>query len=122
MKIENGVSNDFVVQRFKGRAMGGLDYDNMRNSVKQLIDEGHRRFVWDFSELTWVNSSGMGIFVSAWHTIRKSGGALAVVLPLDNAHGKAIDNVLNITMLKLVFEIYEDLDSAITAVRNAKIY
>lgn len=122
MRIREQLADDVVVLGIRDKAMGGEDYEALRGIIKRHIENGVKRFVWDFSGLYWVNSSGMGIFVSGWHTIKQSGGALTVVIPIDTKNGERIDNIFNVTQVKLIFATFPDLETAIAAVRAAKVY
>ena len=64
----------------------------------------------DMHRVNWVNSTGLGILVSAYHTLKKNGGRLKICKVSDR-----IDNILNVTQLKLVFETYDDCEEALAS-------
>jgi anti-sigma B factor antagonist len=59
-----------------GRLVLGKDVERLENAVKGLIDQNLKKFVFDLSALDYVDSSGIGTFVSCLTNIRKSGGEL----------------------------------------------
>jgi anti-sigma B factor antagonist len=76
----------------------------------QLIDSGHRRLVVDMSDVSFVDSSGLGALVSALKTLKvlKGGGdvRLANVQP-------PVVALLEIIRLHRVFASYPTVDQAV---------
>jgi len=64
--------------------------------------------VLNLSKVNWINSTGLGVLVSGFHTLKKNGGIMKICDVSDR-----IDNILNVTQLKLVFETYETVEQAI---------
>ena len=70
--------------------------------IKALIKEGHVDILLNLSKVNWINSTGLGILVSAFHTLKKNDGRLKICEVSDR-----IDNILNVTQLKLVFDTFD---------------
>ena len=110
MNINKQMVGDIVVLNLSGKIMGGPDHEKFQNEIKTLIAEGHVDILLNMAKVNWVNSTGLGILVSAFHTLKKNGGQLKICNVSDR-----IDNILNVTQLKLVFETYADLDEALAS-------
>ncbi len=110
MKIKQSISGEVVILNLSGKIMGGPDHEKFMNEVKTLISEGHVDVLLDMGGVSWVNSTGLGILVSGYHTLKKNGGQLKICKVSDR-----IDNILNVTQLKLVFETFESLDEALAS-------
>jgi anti-sigma B factor antagonist len=110
LKIKQSTNGDIVVLNLSGKIMGGPDHEKFMNEVKTLIAEGHVDVLLDLGGVSWVNSTGLGILVSGFHTIKKNGGRLKICRVSDR-----IDNILNVTQLKLVFDTYATVDEAVAS-------
>ena len=110
MNIKQNLKGDVMVLNLSGKIMGGPDYEKFQTEVKTLISDGHVDILLDMHKVSWVNSTGLGILVSAYHTLKKNGGQMKICKVSDR-----IDNILNVTQLKLVFETFEDCEEALAS-------
>ena len=108
MNISKHKMGEVMVLNLSGKIMGGPDYDKLQGEVKALIKEGHVDILMNMAKVTWINSTGLGILVSAFHTLKKNDGRLKIC-----EVSQRIDNILNVTQLKLVFETFESQDAAL---------
>lgn len=76
--------------------------------IKSLIDDGKRKFVIDLTETPWTNSLGVGMLMGAYTSVKGSQG----VIVLANATER-IRDLLKVTRLDLVFEIFDSVDDAL---------
>ena len=110
MNIKQRQAGDVVVLSQSGKIMGGPDHEKFQTEIKSLIADGHVEVLLNLSKVSWVNSTGLGILVSAFHTLKKNGGQLKICEVSDR-----IDNILNVTQLKLVFETFDSCDEALAS-------
>ncbi len=110
MNIKQNPKGEIMVLGLSGKIMGGPDHEKFQTEVKALIAEGHVDILLDMGKVSWVNSTGLGILVSAFHTLKKNGGQLKICAVSDR-----IDNILNVTQLKLVFETYNSCEEALAS-------
>ena len=108
LNFKQELKGDVMVLALSGKIMGGPDHERFQTEIKTLISEGYVDILLDMHKVSWVNSTGLGILVSAYHTLKKNGGALKICRVSDR-----IDNILNVTQLKLVFETFTDCDEAL---------
>jgi anti-sigma B factor antagonist len=113
LNIKQSPVGDVMVLHLSGKIMGGPDHEKFQNEIKTLIAEGHIDVLLNMSKVSWVNSTGLGILVSAFHTLKKNGGQLKICEVSDR-----IDNILNVTQLKLVFETFDNCDAALASFRQ----
>jgi len=102
LNIKQNLNGDVMVLNLSGKIMGGPDHDKFQSEIKKLIADGQVDVLLNMTKVSWVNSTGLGILVSAFHTLKKNGGQLKICEVSDR-----IDNILNVTQLKLVFETFE---------------
>ena len=111
MKINEKVHGDIMVLNLSGKIMGGPDHDLFHSEIKTLVNEGIVDVILNMSKVNWINSTGLGILVSGFHTLKKNGGQMKICDVSDR-----IDNILNITQLKLVFETFDSEAEALAAI------
>ena len=61
MKMTRETRDDVLVLRLSGQLMGGPDADAVREAIQEALRQGGRKILFDLGELTWVNSTGLGI-------------------------------------------------------------
>jgi anti-sigma B factor antagonist len=110
MNIQQAPQGEVMILNLSGKIMGGPDYEKFHTEIKSLINEGYVDILLNMSKVTWINSTGLGILVSAFHTLKKNGGIMKIC-----DVSTRIDNILNVTQLKLVFETFETQDEALAS-------
>lgn len=108
MKITERDVNGVVVLELVGNVMGGPDASSLNEKLHELIEAGKTRIVVNLQEVKLMNSSGLGMLISGFTTIRNHGGDIK----LANV-SERIQNLLTITKLLTVFETYDSVDKAI---------
>ena len=108
MNIKKKAEGDVMVLQLSGKIMGGPDHEKFHSEIKTLIKEGYVDILLNMSKVSWINSTGLGVLVSAFHTLKKNGGQLKICEVSDR-----IDNILNVTQLKLVFQTFESCEEAL---------
>ena len=79
---------------------------SLREAVRELMNQGHRDFVFDFSGVTHLDSFGMGQLVSIWTSVQNTGGSLKLANPTER-----VRKLLRITRLDSVFPIEADVST-----------
>ena len=102
-----------VVVAFKGQLMGGPEAQKFRDEINALAEKGNANVVGDMGEVSFMNSSGLGILIATLTSLRSKGGDLK----LCNATER-IRSLLKISKLFTVFDMYKTLDEAINSFQN----
>ncbi len=110
MKLTQQQQGEIVILEPKGKIMGGPDATLLHDKLHEIIDSGIKRVVIDLSKVDWMNSTGLGILISSYTTLRNSDGELK----LANVTEK-IQSLLVITKLVTVFDSHNSVDEAIEA-------
>ena len=110
MQIQHDVSGDVAVLHLQGKIMGGPDATSLHEKLHELIDKGTLSVVVDLEGVAWMNSSGLGILIGGLSALRKSGGDLRLARVTEK-----IEEVLRITKLDRVFDIYGNNDDAVAS-------
>jgi anti-sigma B factor antagonist len=91
-----------------GRVTLGDGSNELREALRAMASEGQKEVVLNLAGLTYLDSSGIGVLVSSFATFRNQGGQLKLL----NLNGRVKDLLL-ITKLYTVFEVFEDESSAV---------
>jgi len=68
-----------AVVRPSGDNMVAATIPELRSKMRGILDEGVRDLVVDLEGVSMVDSSGIGLLISAYNSLRKVGGRLAVI-------------------------------------------
>lgn len=96
-----------VVITLKGNVMGGPDGAKLHDTLHELKEQGKTNVVVDLSKVKFMNSSGLGMLISAMTTMRNSGGDLRLANVADR-----IQSLLVITKLITVFKHFDSVEAA----------
>ena len=112
MKLKSRESEKTVILDISGKLMGGSDADEFRDIIHQLIEEGKKNIIVNLSAVRWVNSTGIGILITGYTTLRRNKGDLKLL----NVSNK-IESILYVTKLNLIFECFDDEEKAVASYR-----
>ena len=90
--------------------MGGPDASILHEKLHEFIEMDKKKIIIDLSKVDWMNSTGLGILISGYTTIKNHNGDLK----LANLT-KKVQSLLTITKLVAVFDAYDSVDEAIAS-------
>lgn len=92
----------------KGTLVLGNETEAFARKVQALLDGGETGIILDLGEVTYVDSSGISALIRS-HIAASRRGASVKLVRLT----RRVNEVLQITKLNSVFEIYDDLQNAL---------
>jgi len=110
MKMTNREVDGVSVVGLAGRIVLGDESNALRVELKSLIAEGKKQIVLNMDNIKYIDSAGLGILVAA-HVNAKTQGASLRLCHL----GSKFQEVLQITKLVTVFEVYDTEPAAIAS-------
>jgi len=110
MKIETRNIGDVSILDCSGRITLGEGTMAIRSTVKDVLNSGKKKIVLNLSDVNYIDSSGIGELVSSYTTVTNQGGQLKL-LNLT----KKIHELLAITKLLTVFQVFESEQTAISS-------
>ncbi|HEY3295842.1 MAG TPA: STAS domain-containing protein [bacterium] len=110
MKFSNTVRDGILVFSLKGKIMGGPESAAFHEELRKSVAGGQRKVILDLGEVEWMNSSGLGLLISALTTVRAGGAEMKLARATDK-----ITSLLVITKLNSVFEAYPDVEDAVAS-------
>jgi anti-sigma B factor antagonist len=92
-----------------GSSQASQDFQEL---FRSLVAEGKKKYVIDLTETPWTNSLGVGMLMSAYTSVKKSGGEVVLANATDR-----IRDMLRVTRLDSVFTVHDSLFEAMEALK-----
>ncbi len=110
MKYKSRAVGSIRIYEFKGRMVGGPEAEKLTQEIKEELATGITKFVFDLSQVNWINSSGLGVLIMALNPITKAKGRLKLA-----GISEKIESLMMMTRLITIFEIHSNVEEAIAA-------
>ena len=91
-----------------GRITLGEGSALLRKTIRELLEEQRTLILLNLADVDYIDSSGIGELVSAYTGVKKRGGNLKLLHLTKKVH-----DLLQLTKLFTVFEVYSDESSAL---------
>jgi anti-sigma B factor antagonist len=114
LKITKRTVDGIVALECSGRIVFGEESSLLREEVKKLLAEGVKRIVLNLSEISYIDSGGLGTLV-ALHTSARNAGANIKLAGLT----KRVGDLLQVTKLLTVFDVHGTEYEALESFRSA---
>lgn len=100
--------NPVVVVEIVGRFTMGDAPRLLRKTVRELLNEGYKKIVFNLARTAYLDSSGIGELINCQALVSSQGGAVRLV----HASGK-VKSLLQVTKLVTVFDAFADEEQAV---------
>jgi anti-sigma B factor antagonist len=108
MKVNVRQRNDVTILDLGGKITIGSGDVALRNAVQDVMNSGATKVLINMGDVTTIDSSGIGELVSAYTTATNRGAKLRLYKLPDK-----VADILTITQLITVFDVYDSEDEAI---------
>jgi anti-sigma B factor antagonist len=109
LKMTNREVDGVSVVALDGRIVLGEESNALREKVKGLLAEGKKKIVLNMDNI-FIDSAGLGTLVAAHHSAKGQGASLRL------CHlGSKFQEVLQITKLLTVFDVYDTEAAAVSS-------
>lgn len=99
---------DVTIVKLSGNLLAEVESKDLLTQITDKIHEGEVNFVFDLSDMQFINSSGLGMLLTCLTKSRKAGGE--VILAEIN---KQLEDLLAMTKLSSIFTTSPTLDEAL---------
>ena len=113
MKITEKTHGRVTVISVKGNLLGEPDTAALRETIYRCTEREAKQVVLDLGGLKAINSTGLGVLVSALTSLRKRSGDLSLARLSDK-----VQMLLVITHLNRVFKVYDTVDRALASIEQ----
>jgi len=108
IKLTSRQVGDVTVVDAAGRITLGEGSSALRDMLRDMVAKGQKKILLNLSEVSYIDSSGIGELVSGFTTVTNQGGALKLL-----GLTKRVKDLLQITKLYTVFDVHDDEASAV---------
>jgi anti-sigma B factor antagonist len=113
MKVATRQVDGVTILDLSGRITLGEGSVTLRDAVHDLVAKGSKHILLNLENISYIDSSGIGELVSAFTSVKNSGGELKLLNLTKKVH-----DLLQITKLYTVFDIWDSEASAVTAFKK----
>ena len=114
VKLASRQVGDVTVIDAAGRITLGEGASAFRDTIRDLAAKGNKKLLLNLAEVSYIDSSGIGEMVSGFTTVTNNGGHLKLM-----GLSKRVKDLLQITKLYTVFEVYDDEADAVRSFSQA---
>jgi anti-sigma B factor antagonist len=108
LRMTDRDTDGVTVVEIEGRIVLGEESNSFREKVKSLLAAGKKKIVLNLSNVSYIDSAGLGTLVATFHSARSQGATLK----LANL-GSKFKEVLQVTKLMTVFDTYDNESLAV---------
>jgi anti-sigma B factor antagonist len=109
---ERKLSDGIVVLDCAGRLVFGEETSALRDKVKSVLGPG-ARIVLSLADVTYIDSGGLGILVALYTTARNADASIKLARLT-----KRVGDLLQVTKLLTVFDVYDSEEEAVNSFRK----
>lgn len=96
------------IVKVTGRLDPGDGPDPLSDTVLKFVEQDELNFLLDLRAVTYISSTGVGSLIKCYRAVLKKKGTVKLLSP-----SQSVRNILSISKLDGVFEIFEDEKAAI---------
>ena len=112
LKLNTRTLDGVTVVDCNGRIVFGEESAILRDTLKKLINE-NKRVVLNLGGISYIDSGGLGTLVALYTTAQNAGGAVKL-----SRLTQRVGDLLQVTKLLTVFEVYNSEDEAVLSFRK----
>ncbi len=110
LNITERQAGDVTILDMDGKVTIGEGSVALRTTIRRILSEDKKKIILNLAGVGYVDSSGIGEFVSSFTAVNKEGGTLKLL----NLTQK-IQDLLAITKLLTVFDVFETESEALAS-------
>jgi anti-sigma B factor antagonist len=110
MNIPASEKNGVTILALEGAILGGPEANALNEELHRLLDAGKTRVIISLEKVTHMNSSGLGMLIGGYTTMKHNGGELKLA-----ALNETLKNLIRITKLNTVLTSYDTIDEAVAS-------
>ncbi|HWB65098.1 MAG TPA: STAS domain-containing protein [Chitinophagales bacterium] len=112
--MKNEIKDGVVVISLEGNLLGEHTNAPVMELIKSNLEAGNKKVLFNLADMKFINSTGLGMLLTAVSKTRNAGGEVALCSLPDQ-----MKKLLQITKLESVFTVKADEASAIEYLKGA---
>jgi len=99
-----------VIARLGGKLSAGVGDRQLHDLIDRLLGENRKQILLDLSNVSGIDSSGVGELVAGLRVARGLGAELKILKAPDRVH-----RILDLTQVLPLFDVHDEEDAAVAA-------
>lgn len=114
-EMKLGIASNALVVKFIGD-VDNLVSEGYKNKLETIINENkYKKVIMDFSSVTFIDSSGLGLILGRYNQLKKFSGSLYMT-----GVNKQAEKIFNIAGIWTIMERFDSLEQALKTVGASK--
>lgn len=110
-EMKLGIANDSLIIKFIGD-IDNLVSNNYKSKLETIINENkYKKVIMDFEDVTFIDSSGIGLILGRYNQLKKTNGTLYVC-----GVNKQTEKIFNIAGIWTIIDKYESINQVLKTV------
>ena len=110
LKLNTRDVKGIVIIDVNGRLTMGEAVADIRNEIRDQVEQGARKVLLNLAEVSYIDSAGLGELTAAFTSMKNRGGQLKLLSLTKRVH-----DLMQITKLYTVFDVYDDEKTALAS-------
>jgi anti-sigma B factor antagonist len=108
LNIEERQAGDVTILDLDGEIRIGGGSTELRSAIRRLAADGKKKILLNLGRVRYIDSSGIGELIASYTTVQRDKGQLKLLNLTEK-----VQDLLVITKLLTVFDVYEDESEAL---------
>ena len=113
LSITQRQTDSVVILDLEGNIRLGEGSRGLHEAIRLVVEKSEKKILLNLANVSYMDSSGLGELVAGYTTLQKSGGQMKLLNLTER-----VSELMVITKLLTVFEVYEDEEQAINSFQN----
>ena len=110
LKMRTRETGGIIIIDLTGQLTLGEASAALRDEVRDQVSHGYNKILLNLADITYIDSAGLGELTAAYTSVKNRGGQLKLLSLTKRVH-----DLMQITKLYTVFEVYDDEKTAIAS-------
>ncbi len=111
MDLSHRKENDVIIVKLEGANLDAQEAPHFKQQINDLISkEGSHQVVLDLEDLNFIDSTGLGCFLSLMRTLNNAKGDIKLANMSSPIH-----TIFELVCMHKIFEIYDSVEAAVVA-------
>lgn len=107
MEITKENIDEIIILKLRGNIISGVDANQIHQMVHEGLEADNRNFILDMSDVSIINSSGVGILIGALTAAKNQNGNVILA-----AVSQKVTHIFEMMHLDQVFGMYDTIEAA----------
>jgi len=105
--------DDITIIKLLGKKFTFNNSNEVRTKIDQLIDDNNRWFIFDLSEVEYMDSSGLGVLVTLFKNLERKEGSFSEQRKMVFANiNKPVETIFSIFKMDTIIKTFPSIEEA----------